>query len=82
MMKWSLSGCEFPSSGRGSCMGAESLGRLWGQEESSMNESAKIPGHNTGLICRVKGRVYCQTQRVRRRFSGVGVLVNLMWDVT
>ena len=80
-MKWSLWGGEFPSSGRGSCMGAESLERLWGREEPSMKESAKIPGRNTGLICRVAGRVCWQMRKVRRRVSGVAVLVILMWDV-
>ena len=62
-------------------MGAESLGRLWGREEPSVKESAKFPGRNAGLICRVAGRVYSQMQRVRRRFPGVAVLVLLMWDV-
>ena len=38
-------------------MGAGSLGWLSGREESSMKESAKVPGRNAGLICRVAGRV-------------------------
>ena len=62
-------------------MGAESLGRLWGREEPSMKESAKVPDRNAGLICRVAGRVYWQIRKIRRRFLGVAVLVILMWDV-
>ena len=32
------------------CLGAESMGRLWGREEPSMKESAKIPGSGAGLL--------------------------------
>ena len=62
-------------------MGAESLEWLWGREELSMTENAKIPGRNAGLICRAAGRFYWQMRRVRWRFPGVAVLVILMWDV-
>ena len=36
-----------------------------------MKESAKFPGRNAGLICRVAGRVYWQ----RRRSRGLGCRV-------
>ena len=61
-------------------MGAESLGRLWGREESSVKRSAKFSGSQGGL-CRVAARVYWQMRRVRRRFPGVAVVVILVWDV-
>ena len=32
-----------------SCMGAVSLGRLWGREEPSMKEGAKFPGSLRGF---------------------------------
>ena len=64
-----------------SCMGAESLGWLWGQDEPPMKGGAKFPVRKAGLIWRVVGRVYRQMRRVRRRFPGVAVLIILVWDV-
>ena len=45
--------------GRGSCMGAESLGRLWGREEPSIKESAKFSGSHRGFNMPGRGAGLC-----------------------
>ena len=64
-----------------SCMGAESLGRLWGRGEPSMKEGAKFSGSQRGLNMPRCGACLLANVEIRRRFLGVAVLVTLVWDV-
>ena len=64
-----------------SCMVAESLGRLWGQEEPSTKDVAKFSGSQRGFNMPGRGGGLLAKRRVRRRFPGVAVLVILVWDV-